>query len=800
MDGRLPASQPNRQAAAADKPVMKNSDQRSVAFCQDAPVLAGAQAPPAAAAGTWTVSMDEWFTPWRFAGLLFLLIFAAYPDVVLGTSTFFYRDYGFFGYPLAHYHREAFWRGELPFWNPLSNCGLPHLAQWNTMTLYPLSLIYLLLPMPWAPGYFCLGHLFLGGAGMYCLAHRWTGNRFASTIAGLGYALNGLTLHALMWPNNIAALGWMPIVVLAAERGVREGGRKLVLAALVGAVQMFSGAPEIILFTWLLTAALCLTARETPLRARCARFALTGLLVAMLAAAQLLPFIDLLLHSHRDQSYATNAWAMPAWGWANLLVPLFHCTPSIVGVYSQDAQQWTSSYYAGIGITALALLGALRWRDRRSLILGAAALLSLTFALGSAGGIHTVVRKLFPFLGFVRFPIKFVVIMLFAAPLLAAMAVARWQAAPECASTRRRWVWICGLLVALAAVIVTVSRFHPVPDERWEVTAQSGLTRAALLCAVAMLVPWLHRLSGVRGLCLRLGLVAVLGLDVRTHTPRQNPTVPVDALAADAIQRDEKLTDGPRVMVSARAKAFFDHAATPNTAEFCLGNRRALVPNWNLVEGIPSAGGFYSLYTSPQNDLRSLWASQTNGSSALADVLGVRWISSETNVFTLQERPTALPVVTAGQRAVFADRDETLQALASSSFDPAKQVLLKRTANGQIQATNFAHARVLAIRQGASSLEADVESDAPTLVTIAQTDYPGWSATVNGRPARLWPANHAFQAVEITAGQSLVRLAYRERTFGPGAAFSLLALLACVTLWWRGGSRRAGEPSRTMVA
>jgi hypothetical protein len=779
---------------------MKNSDRPWLALCPDPPVLDGTQAPPAAAADTWTVSMNEWFTPWRFAGLLFLLIFAAYPDVVLGTNTFFYRDYGVFGYPLAHYHREAFGRGELPFWNSLSNCGLPHLAQWNTMTLYPLSLCYLLLPMPWALGYFCLGHLFLGGTGMYCLAQRWTGNRFAATIAGLGYALNGLTLHALMWPNNIAALGWMPFVVLCAEQGVREGGRKLVLAVLVGAVQMLAGAPEIILFTWVLGAALCLTARETPLRARCARFALTGLLVALLAAAQLLPFIDLLVRSQRDQGYATNAWAMPAWGWANLLVPLFHCSPSVVGVYSQDAQQWTSSYYAGIGVTALALLGALRWRDRRSLILGAAALLSLTFALGSAGGIHTVVKKLFPFLGFVRFPIKFVVVMLFAAPLLAAMAVARWQAAPECASTRRRWVWICGLLIAFVAFIVTASRVHPVAGERWEVTAQSGLTRAALLGAVALGLLWMNRLSGVRGLCLRLGLVAVLGLDALTHMPRQNPTVPIDAVAADAIQREEKLTDGARVMLSARAKEFFDCAATANTSEFCLGNRRALVPNWNLVEGIPSAGGFYSLYTAPQNDLRSLWTSQTNVSPALANVLGVRWISSETNVFALQERPTALPVVTAGQRPVFADRDETLRALTFSSFDPAKEVLLTRAANGQIQATNFAQARVLSVRQGAGSIEAEVESDAPTLVTIAQTDYPGWSATVNGRPARLWRANHAFQAVEITAGQSLVRLAYRERTFGFGATFSLLALVACVTLWWRSAPRLAAGPSRTAPA
>src|SRR5258706_3019363 len=95
---------------------------------------------------------DEWFTPKRFAALLGALVCLTYPDVVLGWGTFFHRDYAVFGYPLAAYHRDSFWRGEVPLWNPFNDCGLPFLAQWNTMTLYPLSLFYLLLPLSWSLG------------------------------------------------------------------------------------------------------------------------------------------------------------------------------------------------------------------------------------------------------------------------------------------------------------------------------------------------------------------------------------------------------------------------------------------------------------------------------------------------------------------------------------------------------------------------------------------------------------------------------------------------------------------------
>src|SRR5437764_1294067 len=144
---------------------------------------------------------DASLNPKRFSLMLGLFIFVLFPGVIFGTQTFFFRDYAIFGYPLASYHRECFWRGELPLWNPLNNCGLPYLAQWNTLTLYPLSLIYLLLPLPWSLSFFCLAHLFIAGLGMYFLALSWTtsaradarvplptGSHLAAAVAGFAFA------------------------------------------------------------------------------------------------------------------------------------------------------------------------------------------------------------------------------------------------------------------------------------------------------------------------------------------------------------------------------------------------------------------------------------------------------------------------------------------------------------------------------------------------------------------------------------------------------------------------------------
>jgi hypothetical protein len=252
---------------------------------------------------------------------------------------------------------------------------------------------------------------------------------------------------------------------------------------------------------------------------------------------------------------------------------------------------------------------------------------------------------------------------------------------------------------------------------------------------------------------------------------------------------------GFRAMLSPRAQAFFDYASTSNLVELCRGHRRVLLPNWNVASGIPSAGGFYSLYTAPQDDLRRLWSTRTNVSPALADVLGVRWITSGHDLFSWDERASAQPLVTAGQGARFGGRTDTLRSLEFSQFNPRQTVWLPDEARAVIGMTNAVAARVLAVHAEDGLVTAQIEAAAPTLVVVSQTHYPGWRATVNGQPTILWRANHAFQAVEIPAGLSRVRLEYHERTFGAGLGISIGTLGLCVYA----GCRRRGSSPRLTV-
>src|SRR5438552_2114811 len=350
----------------------------------------------------------EFFTLPYFAIGLALLVLVAFTDVAFGWRSFFTRDFANFGYPLAWHVQASYRAGEIPLWNPYNFAGLPFLAQWNTLALYPPSLIYILLPLPWSLNFFNLLHMHLGGLGMFCLARRWLRDGRAASVAGVAYAFSGLMVSSLMWPNNMAALGCLPFVLLTGERAACKGGKRCLAAALVLALQFLSGAPEILGLTWAGLLAVILFAQETPAVAAWRRFGrLAPLFVAGLGlgAIQLSPFVELLRHSQRSAAFASGEWTLSWAGLGNFLVPLFHTVQNRDRIFFQPDQQWVSSYYPGSAIVLLSLMALVSERTRRVRWLAVFCLVSLALALGTHGFVYDWLRRTTPGVGLMRYPI-----------------------------------------------------------------------------------------------------------------------------------------------------------------------------------------------------------------------------------------------------------------------------------------------------------------------------------------------------------------------------------------------------------
>jgi hypothetical protein len=745
-----------------------------------------------------TALSDDWLTPRRFAALLAVFVLASWPQVFFGLQTFVFRDFGYYAYPIAFHLRESFWRGEIPLWNPLSYCGAPFLAQWNTQVLYPPALFYLLFPLSWSLAVFCLLHLYLGGLGMFFLARRWTSDNLAAAVAGIAFAFSGLTVNSLMWPGFIPGLGWMPWVVLLAERAWREGGRMVVVAVITGALQMLSGAVEATLMTWVVIGALGLADFINGGFSRgkmILRGAFVVALITGLCAAQILPFLELLQHSQRQDNFDASLWAMPTTGWANFLVPLFHAQRTFHSVYVQPGQDWTYSYYVGVFTVALAALAPWRARSGRVWALAALTLLCLVLALGDATPIYTWCRQHIGFVKLMRYPVKFVVLPVFTLPLLAAFALA---AKIDLARRQKEWLAVWFAVVVLMLDIFWWSLKLPNAGDDQLATLENGAMRVLFFTVIGGTWLFAGRISQLRPRrLLQLLLLALMWLDVSHHAP-QPATVNRPVYEPDMARSLPVPSFGQsRAIISHKGAGQLNSSFVPEVAANYLGHRVSLYCNCNLLDDIPKVDGFFPLQLSEQYQIQVLLYAVDAPDTVPApflDFIGASQITSETNIFHWTPRTGFMPMITGGQKPVFVGDDEAFWGMFKTNFNPRAEVYLPPEAMALVPNTNSANVKISDPHFAAQHIEAQVDADAPSLVVIAQTFYEPWHAYIDGRPAKVLRANYAFQAVAVPAGRHELKLAYEDRQFCFGAAVSLATLLACA-LGWFGFSKGKSETS-----
>ncbi|MCK4471825.1 MAG: hypothetical protein KAW49_08580, partial [Anaerolineae bacterium] len=106
---------------------------------------------------------------------------------------------------------EAIHNGELPLWDPYIFAGHPFLANGQHSALYPLSLIFYVLPLWRAYGVFAWLQLGLAGVFAYLFARVLGIRRLGGLIAGITFQLSGfMVVSSVPHPMIIAAASWLP--------------------------------------------------------------------------------------------------------------------------------------------------------------------------------------------------------------------------------------------------------------------------------------------------------------------------------------------------------------------------------------------------------------------------------------------------------------------------------------------------------------------------------------------------------------------------------------------------------------
>jgi hypothetical protein len=89
----------------------------------------------------------------------------------------------------------------------------------------------------------------------------------------------------------------------------------------------------------------------------------------------------------------------------------------------------------------------------------------------------------------------------------------------------------------------------------------------------------------------------------------------------------------------------------------------------------------------------------------------------------------------------------------------------------------------------------DVESATPALLYVAESYYPGWRVTINGRSQPIVRANWLAMSVPVPAGRSHVEFRYVTPGYRAGLWITIVSVLALLTVWTVSTPRRS-RPNR----
>jgi hypothetical protein len=402
------------------------------------------------------------------AGLaLFVLAALFFYDLYNGRYLLTERDLGPYFIPPRFFWVESIKNGDFPLWNPYQFSGYPFFANPQHAILYPLNVLFFILPFDVAFNTIIILHFFLGGLFTYLLLRDLRVSPSGSLLSGLIFMLSGhlLSLHSLL--TCLLSVIWTPLIMLFFRRAlIHPGLRNEILTAVFMTISFLGGGVEIVYGNFIVLLLMIAFARadeagypggnETagkPLR-RLLKW--RGILVGLrslfivsigflfLSAIQLIPFFELFIHSIR--SHGISYQEATIWSFAPKDILLFFI-PDAYGYFNDIKKYWLTQcwlktlYTGGLPfILSLAFFLSPHLRlsssgernragesGRDKWLYGSLIFLSLFLSLGRYNPLYSFVFKYAPFFNGIRYPVKFLYIFFLGLSVTAGLGFDRLQ-------------------------------------------------------------------------------------------------------------------------------------------------------------------------------------------------------------------------------------------------------------------------------------------------------------------------------------------------------------------------------------
>ncbi len=750
-------------------------------------------------------------------------------DLLVGVQREGLNDLSMWCVPRREYPRLTLTRdGQLPFWCPWLGGGSPFLGSLQTALFYPGNWPFWLFDARGLLSWSLVGHHLIAAAGAYGLCRRLGGTSLGASFSAIAFGASPVLLARTSEGHlpTLSIVSWYPWAFWMYEE-FRTGNRRgfvglvvvLSLAVLPGHLQesfyLVLALTCICLFEAVRWAFAGQRARAAGLLAR---WVLAGTATAGLIAAELIPTAIYLTHAAGKARLGSSGLAS-APGLANLL-QLLH--PFALG--GPENYRGPGAFYCetichfGLVPLALGVLGlVVAIQDRRPVgRLAVAGALAFVLAFGERTPVHWLAAKLVPGLSMLRCPGRWLPLTALAVAVLAGLGVDAAASAREGRGLGlKRTRWFTGSLLATVLVLVaTLGAAGVWPSEANRSSRQAPLVRFDVTGVLDYPVPWFaltaaigcvalaaalpRRASQFAALLVPIALAevaafasAILMTLPAKSFPRRNPlceTLVQRAAGSRVLCQQLVITDSEAMEHGLLKIQDYEPAPVDLSLHY-------LAITLNPPDPLSSLLGFQPIdLNMASHRLLDLWSARfiiLTADDRLPDRSAGWRIVSEQDVPALVpardglprsffcriwENPSALPRgFVVGQVRTLGPGEDQRDAL--DGIDPRRQVLLGRDTLPAGPRQEFTPARRVEDTPNRVSLE--VETTLPGYLVLADTWYPGWSVTVDGRPAPVLIGDITFRAVALPE-PGMHRVVFSYYPVGLNAGLTISAVTAFV--------------------
>jgi Bacterial membrane protein YfhO len=729
------------------------------------------------------------------------------------------RDTAHWSLPLRRRLRERLLDGHLPTWDTTQAIGFPIVADPLIGTFYPPNFLYLLPNTGVIVSFDSLLHLVWGGLGMIFVLRRYSIHPVARLVGGVSWSLSGVAIG--MWTAGVIlqAMSWLPWAALAGislaqlangSRTRRESIRIVAFCSLPTAMGYLQG--ELFIATMGIGVAFWFgittirqeagtkSAHSFPVKS-VLRFIAHGaisLLGALLLASANWVVVAVSLSGTARKTKllreTAESWSFHPLRFIEMVAPgsmgqPFGDQPGALYIGDNQNQFLAETVYLGISVVMLVLVGLGEQRYRRlvrsAMALGVGAML---IALGRHLPVHNAFRMLPPF-GQMRYPEKYLVVVLIPVCVLAAMGAHR-------ALIESKSIWKTLLIGPLAtgALLLGNGLFpKPVQHYVFQGTVVS-LVFSLFLLGVVFLGIKRKRITTVflpTVVFLDLMLPTLSNMEyVPSELARRRPPL-VDVIKHDGRDVTPSLTKRlfgdeaevkrsfrpNRVSSYADAESIYfltltSHTGGPYGIADIIGNDAAIPRNWELISRTKSENFPLDLIRFASTDFivsaTNGWVSQAGYRPVGFDpVPGLRLFKVTDALPRSFIVTTTTPFKTKNPGEVY-NRDVLAGKIAMTQPEDNDAVLRGNENDG-------GSCRIDDYRD--DFLTATCDSKSSAMAVFVEQHAPGWEASVDGHPAKIFRVNRVMRGIRITQGQHKIVMRYHAPGLNAGLTLSLFGAL-----------------------